>query len=204
MKAPMKAIPLFLCLLLAACSTTDNDYDKYADKHSAFQLIERDKFEPINLVSLISGIEGRARNASEMTAVQALEENDKMAAEIDGAFRGFAERNRNSGETGRARRNEIQERILGASDQRCNDFKTLLQKKQANVSFLSGLTSTGSSLAATIVTNIDRSKLLAGVAGMASGECRGPGGRGRNRFAPPHSVRTNTFGAQRGIGGLPA
>jgi hypothetical protein len=169
MKACMKTAPLLLCLLLAACSTTDNDYDKYADKHSAFQLVERSKFEPINLVSLIRGSEGRPRKTGEMTALEQMKDDDAAAAEIDGTFRSFAELNRNTGDVGRARRNEIQERILGASDQRCNDFKTLLQKKQANVSFLTGLTATGSSVAATIVTNIDRSKLLAGIAGMASG-----------------------------------
>lgn len=166
---PLKTVALLPGLLLAACSTTDNDYDKYADKHSAFQLIERDRFEPINLVSLINGVEGRTRSVADMTPVEKLKDSDAAAAEIDGAFRSFAELNRNSGDVGRARRNEIQERILGASDQRCNDFKTLLQKKQSNVSFLTGLTSTGSSVAATIVTNIDRSKLLAGIAGMASG-----------------------------------
>jgi hypothetical protein len=165
----MKAVPLLLCFMLAACSTTDNDYDKYADKHSAFQLVERAKFEPINLVSLIRGSEGRARKTGEMTVLEQMKDDDAAAAEIDGAFHTFAELNRNTGDVGRARRNEIQERILGASDQRCNDFKTLLQKKQSNVSFLTGLTATGSSVAATIVTNIDRSKLLAGIAGMASG-----------------------------------
>ncbi len=169
MQNKTKTAALLPCLLLAACSTTDNDYDKYADKHSAFQLIERDRFEPINLVSLINGVEGRARSIAEMSPGEKLKDSDAAAAEIDGAFRSFAELNRNSGDVGRARRNEIQERILGASDQRCNDFKTLLQKKQSNVSFLTGLTSTGSSVAATIVTNIDRSKLLAGIAGMASG-----------------------------------
>ncbi|NHZ82352.1 hypothetical protein F2P44_24165 [Massilia sp. CCM 8695] len=165
----MKLAPLLLCLVLAACSTTDDDYDKYADKHSAFQLVERAKFEPINLVSLIRGTEGRVRKIHKMSALEQMRDDDAAAAEIDGTFRDFAELNRNTGDVGRARRNEIQERILGASDQRCNDFKTLLQKKQANVSFLTGLTATGSSVAATIVTNIDRSKLLAGIAGMASG-----------------------------------
>lgn len=155
-------------IVLSGCSTLDSDYDKYADKHSAYQIIPRDDFEPIDLANLINGATpARLQPASNAQDQQVA--HSANGAAIDSALRGFADKYRDSDALGRARRHAIQERLLAASDQRCNDFKNLLQKKFANVSFISGLTSTGASLAATIVENANTSKILAGVAGMASG-----------------------------------
>jgi len=80
----------------------------------------------------------------------------------------FAMRYRDTDLAGRARRSEIQERMLAASDQRCNDFKTLLQKKFSNVSFNTGVASAALSVAATIVTPLNTSKALSGLAGISS------------------------------------
>jgi hypothetical protein len=158
--------PAFACVL-AGCSTFDTDYDKYADKHSAYQLVQREEFEPIDLVSLIDESAALQKNAGLDHALPEVQR--QQGPLVDQAFRNFAERYRSAETVGRARRTEIQERILAASDQRCNDFKTLLQKKISNVSFNTGLVATGAAVAATIVDNLDTSKALAGIAGLASG-----------------------------------
>ena len=156
-----------LATLGAGCSTFDTEYDTYSDKHSAYQLISRNEFEPIDLASLINN--AKTERKSDPDAKVQANFDREQGASIDGAFRQFADRYRLSDSTGRARRTEIQERILAASDQRCNDFKTLLQKKISNVSFNTGLVTTGSAVAATIVDNLHTSKILSGIAGMASG-----------------------------------
>ncbi|KQX01450.1 hypothetical protein ASC94_02160 [Massilia sp. Root418] len=152
-----------MAVAMTGCSTLESDskYDDYADKHSAYQLIERDAFEPINLRVLIMP----EAEANKTTPASPKEEGQL----IDQAFYQFANLHRHSGQLGTSRRNEIQERILAASDQRCNDFKNLLRKKFSKVNFYSGLTATGASLAATIVGNLHTSQILSGVAGMASG-----------------------------------
>jgi hypothetical protein len=152
-----------LATMLAGCGTagkqSDDDYDKYADKHSAFQLIPSAQFEPIDLASLIGGEVRSGAGAGEAKAGQ----------DIDQQFFAFAQKDRDLDKLGQSRRTAIQERILAASDQRCNDFKTLLQKKFANVSFKSGLAATAASLGATIATHLDTSRALSGIAGFASG-----------------------------------
>ncbi len=153
---------------IGGCATVSNDnYDKYTDKFSAHQLIDREDFEPIDLVSLIGEPSSNGKTPSTITAGST--NATTSGKDIDAAFRAFAEANRNSGDVGRARRNEIQERMLAASDQRCNDFKTLLQKKFANANFVSGVVSTAASVAASIVRSVEGSKTLAGVAGLTNG-----------------------------------
>lgn len=157
-------------LLLAGCSVFDkshDDYDEFADKHSAYQLVSREQFEPIDLASLISGDQPSTMKLASDGSI-APDEYRKQGALIDTAFSAFALKYRDAGEAGRARRSAIQERILAASDQRCNDFKTLLQKKFSNVSFNTGLLSSITAVAATIVTSVDTSRALAGVAGISS------------------------------------
>jgi len=146
-------------LILGACASNPqtDDYDRYADKFSAYQLVDREDFEPIDLVSLIQG--------HTTPKVAGLTKGEQ----IDAAFRAFADANRNTGDLGRSRRNEIQERILAASDQRCNDFKNLLQKKFANANFVSGVVSTAAAVAASVVNSVEGSKTLAGLAGLTNG-----------------------------------
>lgn len=157
-----------ISLTLAGCSTFDPAYDTYADKHSAHQLVSRDDFEPIDLPSLINGVTPLPKEKHETEQAKEIYHR-KQGASIDKAFLAFSEKYRLHESTGRSRRTEIQERILAASDQRCNDFKTLLQKKAANVSFNTGLIATGTALAATIVDNANTSKILSGFSGLSSG-----------------------------------
>ncbi|MEW7850248.1 hypothetical protein AB2N08_16260 [Massilia aurea] len=157
-------------LLLSGCSMFDksrDEYDEFADKHSAYQLLPREQFEPIDLASLISGNDPSTMTFGAVGSIAAAE-NRKQGALIDKEFAAFADKYRDGGESGRARRSAIQERILAASDQRCNDFKTLLQKKFSNVSFKTGLLSSITAVAATVVSSVDTSKALAGVAGISS------------------------------------
>lgn len=150
-----------LSVLLSLCGCASNldrdNYDKYSDKFSAHQLVDREDFEPIDLVSLIQG-----QSPPKVTGLT-------KGEQIDVAFRFFADANRNTGDLGRSRRNEIQERILAASDQRCNDFKNLLQKKFANANFISGIVSTAAAVAASVVNSVEGSKTLAGLAGLTNG-----------------------------------
>ena len=69
----------------------------------------------------------------------------------------------------RLRRNQIQERIIAASNQRCSDYKKLLKSLDSETNFGLGSLTTILGGVGAIVTNVDTVRSLAGAAGITSG-----------------------------------
>ena len=150
---------VILFLVIQGCaSMNESSYDKYNDKFSSHQLIDRVAFEPIGLTKLLDP--DFDKNSS---AYKDLSDGER----IDLAFRKFYEKTAPANQ--KAKRNQIQERILSASEQRCNDYKTLLQKKFSNANFITGILATGFGAAGAVVDSIDGSQILSALAAIASG-----------------------------------
>jgi hypothetical protein len=66
-------------------------------------------------------------------------------------------------------RNQVQDRIIAASNQRCADFKRELQKFDSEVNFVMGAITTGLAGAGAIFTGADVARALSGAAGITSG-----------------------------------
>jgi hypothetical protein len=173
--APIMALLVTTLALVSGCASVGDTYDQYTDKQSAHQLVDRCDFELIDLAALVSvhtdGKKPAGGNSLACDRSEILSSPDRRSKgqDIDMQLALFADKFRDQPDLGRSKRNEIQERILGASDQRCNDFKTLLQKKFSNLNYATGVFSTASALAATIVNSVEGSKTLAGLAGLSSG-----------------------------------
>lgn len=89
--------------------------------------------------------------------------------EIDIALRSFHERYANQPELEAKRRDEIQERILAASNQRCNAFKGKLQRDFSRANFWLGAGATATAAAGAIAGTATAAKTLSAFSGLFSG-----------------------------------
>lgn len=70
---------------------------------------------------------------------------------------------------GLAHRSQIQDRLIAASDQRCNLYTTYLKRMSSNINGIFGTLTTTLGGAGAIVTGESSSRLLSGLAGISSG-----------------------------------
>ena len=133
------------------------------DTAGAYQLVSRADFEDIDLVRLLDP-EGAAEKALSPKPWKDL----SLGQKIDTAFRQFHLTHRSSGDE-RTARDQIQERVLAASTQRCNAFKGTLQRQFARNNFVLGLGATISGIIGAVVPGVQASKNLAAAAGIFSG-----------------------------------
>ncbi|UJP05970.1 MAG: hypothetical protein LZF61_03045 [Nitrosomonas sp.] len=68
-----------------------------------------------------------------------------------------------------ARRAQIQDRLIAASNQRCNLYATHLKKMSTNINGFLGTVTTAVAGAGAIVTGAEAARILAGIAGITSG-----------------------------------
>jgi len=68
-----------------------------------------------------------------------------------------------------ARRSQIQDRLIAASNQRCNIYATHLKKISTNINGFFGTITTAVAGAGAIVTGAEAARILAGIAGITSG-----------------------------------
>nr|VFK22612.1 MAG: hypothetical protein BECKLFY1418C_GA0070996_11231 [Candidatus Kentron sp. LFY] len=90
----------------------------------------------------------------------------RARARLDEAFKEFDVKN--SGK-GKQKRNEIQDRLMAASEQRCNVYKIYLKRIHAKANFYTGSLATILGGAGAIVTGVDGARILSGLAGITSG-----------------------------------
>jgi len=88
----------------------------------------------------------------------------KSAARLEEAFKQFT-----SSGKGAAERNAVQDRLIAASNQRCNVYKIYLKRTDSRTNFWLGLATTSLAGAGAIVTNVNSARVLAGLAGIGSG-----------------------------------
>ncbi len=154
-------------LALSGCAILDQDIRADADKTAAFPLTERVEVERLDLAQLINDeanlncdMPGRSLSALEPGA------NPHFSGyRLDKALGCF---NRAVLANPALTRNQIQERMLAASEQRCADFKALLQRKQSNMSFVTGLATAAFAAAGSITTSVEGARTLAGLSGLSS------------------------------------
>ncbi len=160
--------------LIGGCATTfDQNYAADADKVAAYPLTHRSEFERLDLAEVIANeLPGdRCEKTLPRRSKAVLQEDfdpnfvGTRADRALGCFSDWADT-----QPGRAqeRRNHIQERLLAASEQRCGDFKALLQRKQSDTGFITGLLTAGFSAAGAITKSIEGARTLAGLSGFSS------------------------------------
>lgn len=156
-------------LWLPGCKTLEQTVRPDADKIAAFPLTHRAEVERIDLAQLIVD-EARLPCKLSNRDLAVLEENASVnfaghrTDEALGCFNAFARNVSYAATT----RNQIQERLLAASEQRCADFKALLQRKQSDTSFFTGLATATFAAAGSITSSVEGARTLAGLSGLSS------------------------------------
>jgi hypothetical protein len=180
------ALPVLLAI--SGCSTIDhyvNGYVRDSGVSSGHlttsgvnQLFAEDPFEQIDLLNLLDPDRMRYRcPPSQNCEIPPSQEKSpvdgqpkaKPADNLERAFRAFYDPNYGTKRDLMDRRNRVQDRILAASEQRCNAYKTYLQRVQSQQEATFGSLTTVLAGAGAIVTGESVARLLAGLAGISSG-----------------------------------
>ena len=114
------------------------------------ELVEPDKVEPVNLIDLLA---------------QHSDKKPGELADLDGALKAFYDKTENR----EGRRNRIQDRILLASQQRCDAYMRFLNQFDSESSFFLGALTTALAGAATFVTPASAARVFAGTGAVTSG-----------------------------------
>jgi hypothetical protein len=164
--------------LVAGCQSVDPEYSTLGgggdrvNSAGVHQLLGPE-FERLDLIQLL-GVPQRSVEAQQAQqdcktssdARPSHSEEYRMGCLIDDAFSRY---HTDSALDTEARRNSIQDRILSASDQRCNVFLIYIHRHEAATSFWLGSLTTLLAGAGAIATGVDAARTLAGSAGIVSG-----------------------------------
>lgn len=147
-------------LVLTGCENIRNSawLKGSVTSQGASPLIDTESFEKIDLSLLLDPSPER----------EAMKEDDDLNIKrkrLSEAFRKFNE----SVNKSRERRNQIQERIIAASNQRCGQYKEHLQRLDATTNFIIGSLATAAAGAGAIFTAASTVRALAGSAAILSG-----------------------------------
>jgi hypothetical protein len=136
----------------------------------------RDELEIVNLYFLLdperkSREEYNARNNTLKVKDEVLRSWDQLdlSEKYDFAFRAFRWRYGSDEPTLMEKRNEIQERMIVASERRCFRYKRLLRKNQSELNFGLGAATTVTATLGALVPGVRAAQNFAGVAGLLSG-----------------------------------
>ena len=176
MKATHFAIAASVATALSGCASLTQTQDGDVDKISAFPLTSRIEVEKLDLAHIIvehAALDGRGGppkcNVSVRSAALLNNEDAKQGGQrLDQALGCFADAAALDPVRARDLRNQIQERMLGASEQRCADFKSHLQRSQSTANFLSGIFTSAFSAAGAITKSVEGARTLAGLSGLSS------------------------------------
>jgi hypothetical protein len=176
MKLINSVVVLAGALALGGCATIEQTRKGDVDKISAFPLTHRNEVEKLDLAVVIvehAALDGRGAAPKCDLALRslALLENDETEVggkRLDQALGCFADAAALNPDRARDLRNQIQERMLGASEQRCADFKSHLQRSQSTANFYSGMFTSGFAAAGAITKSIEGARTLAGLSGLAN------------------------------------
>ncbi len=176
MKTNNIVLALGVAFVLNGCATLRQTSDGEVDKISAFPLTHRAEVEKLDLAHIIvehAALHGRSGPpkcvlSGRSLALVANEDALLGGQRLDQALGCFADMAALNPERARDLRNQIQERMLGASEQRCADFKSHLQRSQSTANFLSGIFTSGFAAAGAITKSIEGARTLAGLSGLSS------------------------------------
>jgi hypothetical protein len=102
-------------------------------------------------------------------AKEQMTNDQKLGEAIDDAIVKFNKQYASDPIAGRTARNQAQDRLIAASAQRCNDFKTNLQRTYSRNNYAFGVGTTLASTAGALVPGLRASKNLSGIAAVLSG-----------------------------------
>lgn len=151
---------LFTGAALSGCGTDPFFMDIEANAFGVNPLIEPKTFQKINLAALLNSRSGNPNEA--IKSVEGIsEENQRL--DIERAYRTFTIK---KGEL-KQRRNDVQERILSASVQRCGQYKTFIKSIDSRSNMFLGTLTTAAGGAGAIFTGV--SSALSATAAVISG-----------------------------------
>ena len=165
-------------LVMSGCSTLEQTNRGFVDKIGTYPLTQRNEVEMLDLAHIVVEHIGRGHHPADVSKCQlsfysaekakADEASATPGRRLDealGCFAQLVERDRSRAERAR---NQIQERMLAASEQRCADFKMYLQRTQAVANFASGSLTSLFAAAGAITKSIEGAKTFAGLSGLSS------------------------------------
>lgn len=186
---PALGLPLLgLALALSACGTFSPDPElsifggggKRVNSAGAHQLLEA-SFEQVDLVQLLSRGGLSAQQEETCASTSGGDAERRESCRLDAAFRGLhtlpglpAAASAASGAApdtvvDEAFRNAVQDRLIAASDQRCNVYLAYLQRHHAATSFTLGSLTTLLGGAGAVVSGVNTARALSGGASVISG-----------------------------------
>jgi len=150
-------IGLGFVFVLGGCGTTQPIVGPllstgYTNTSGAHQFFDEDTFEKIDLPTLLDPERKR-------------QQLDVGSSELERAFRAFHMYGSNPEE----RRSRVQDRVLAASEQRCNTYKNYLKRVESTQSTMAGIATTILGGAGAIASQASAARALAGLAGISSG-----------------------------------
>jgi hypothetical protein len=165
-------------LAMAGCATLDQAHKGAVDKVGAFPLTARNEVEMLDLAQIVVEHIGQGELTHQPARCQLVpynaaqaradEESATPGRRLDQALNCFgALAERNPVRAAHAR-NQIQERMLAASEQRCADYKMYVKRAQSLVSFSTGTLTSVFAAAGAITKSVEGAKTLAGMSGLSS------------------------------------
>jgi hypothetical protein len=128
------------------------------------QVLDPQAIEKVDLLTLVDPI-----NRGGSTVALSVDEEKNPQISVESRMLAKAYENFYSYPNPKARRNSIQDTIIGASDQRCNVFKVFLQRNQSENNFWTGSFATALGGAGAIFTSANVARTFSGLSGIVSG-----------------------------------
>jgi hypothetical protein len=162
MKSLIAAAVAGVALLCAGCSSMDPQAAKVT-KFGPQNVLQQPVEEP-DLVSVIS-------EGGQSFVVQPDAPAAEFSKALDQALRGFYSGDQSAAgqEERRLRRNRVQDRLILASNDGCETFKTALQRKQATRNFEFGTATVLFGAAGAVASGVNAAKNLAALSGVSGG-----------------------------------
>lgn len=163
---------------ISGCATLEQTNRGFVDKIGTYPLTQRNEVEMLDLAHIVVEHIGQGHHPADVVkcdlssysaekakADEASATPGRRLDEALGCFAQLVERDRLRAERAR---NQIQERMLAASEQRCADFKMYLQRTQAVANFASGTLTSLFAAAGAITKSVEGAKTFAGLSGLSS------------------------------------
>ena len=162
-KALIPALLIGCAVAVSGCET----YTKFVGYHAPFgteNLIDRKSFQKLDLALILT----RHSDTPFQLKKEASEDENRKQLELAFAQFNMKIKDTTTDDGKELLRNQVQERILAASNQACAEFKRELKALDARVNFIFGSLTTAVAGAGAIFTG-GTSQALSGVAGIISG-----------------------------------
>jgi hypothetical protein len=153
--------------VLSGCSmlsTNGNFKDKEVSKYGPGGLVQQ-PIERVDLIALVS--DGEAKSAG-LDDADFQEKFQKELKKVRGGFSADDSALPAKSANLAYVRNRIQDRLIAASNDKCESYKTVLKEKQSTANFYYGLTSILSGAAGAIADGVQAARNLAAISGVST------------------------------------